>query len=123
MMMNLNPITEINPTMIDGLMSASNYRHNEGVKDVIYGQVILDILSDGKKMRCTELSIEIEKRLGLEDNYISWQKISAILRKLYHHTALIKRENFKTGEIIIVGARPDGSLVEVEETVTLFSLA
>ena len=123
MMMNLNSITEINPTMISGLIRAGGYGHNEGIKDVIYGQTILDILSDGKKMRCTELSIEIEKRLGLEENYISYQKISAILRKLHIYAMLVKREDFKTGEVILVGTRPDGSLIEVEEMITLFSLA
>ena len=123
MMMNLNSITEINPTMISGLIRASGYGHNEGIKDVIYGQTILDILSDGKKMRCTELSIEIEKRLGLVNNYICYQKISAILRKLRNCVTLVKREDFKTGEVILVGARPDGSPIEVEEMVTLFSLA
>lgn len=121
--MNTNSISTLNPTMLEGLLRASGYGHNEGIKDVIYGQVILDILSDGKKMRCTELSIEIEKRLGLEENYISYQKISAILRKMHIYAMLIKREDFKTGEVIIVGARPDGSLIEVEEEVALFSLA
>ena len=123
MTMNLNSITEINPTMIDGLMKAAGSKHCEGIKDVILGQAVLDILSDGKKMRCTELAKEIEKRLGLEDNYISYQKISAILRKLRNYVMLVKREDFKTGEVILVGARPDGSLIEVEEMVTLFSLA
>lgn len=122
-MMNTNCISTLNPTMLEGLLRASGYGHNEGIKDVIYGQTILDILSDGKKMRCTELSIEIEKRLGLEENYISYQKISAILRKLRNYVVLVKREDFKTGEVILVGTRPDGSLIEVEETVTLFSLA
>ena len=122
-MMNTNSISTLNPELLESLVRASGYGHNEGIKDVIYGQVILDILSDGKKMRCTELSIEIEKRLGLEENYISYQKISAILRKLRNYVVLVKREDFKTGEVILVGTRPDGSLIEVEETVTLFSLA
>lgn len=123
MMMKLNSITEINPTMIDGLMSAAGSRHREGIKDVILGQAILDILSDGKKRRCLELTLEIEERLGIEHGYLSWQKISAILRKLRNYVVLVKREDFKTGEVILVGARPDGSLIEVEEIVTLFSLA
>jgi hypothetical protein len=122
-MMNTNSISTLNPTMLEGLLRAGGYGHNEGIKDVIYRQVILDILSDGKKMRCTELSIEIEKRLGLEENYISYQKISAILRKLRNYVVLVKREDFKTGEVILVGTRPDGSLIEVEEMITLFSLA
>lgn len=122
-MMNTNSISTLNPELLESLVRASGYGHIGGIKDVIYGQVILDILSDGKKMRCTELSIEIEKRLGLEENYISYQKISAILRKLRNYVVLVKREDFKTGEVILVGTRPDGSLIEVEETVTLFSLA
>ena len=124
MTMNLNSITEINPTMIDGLMRAAGSKHCEGIKDVVLEQAILDILSDGKKRRCLELTLEIEERLGIEHGYLTWQKISAILRKLHIYAMLVKREEFKTGNVIIVGTRvSDGSLVEIEEEIALFSLA
>ena len=49
-------------------------------------------------MRCTELSIEIERDWGLKRTISAYQKISAILRKLHIYAMLIKREDFKTGK-------------------------